>query len=445
MTGTAVDRTAPPPAGGVKAFRFPDYVRARLDNGLTVLAADAGRGPLVEMALLFPAGADRDPRELPGAATLLGGLLDEGTSHRSALDIAATVEEMGGRLVSGADWDVGFLDVEVLSSRVEPALRLLAELATDSTLPADELERQRKRRLAELMRKRSSPSYLAGERFAASVYGGTPYGHTLVGHPEAIEALDRERLLRLYHDRYTLAGAFLVAAGDLEANAFVEQVRQVLGSLPGGEVPQPPSFDAPSIEGVRVEIVDRPSGAQTELRIGHAGVPRSHPDFTALGVMNAVLGGKFTSRINLNLRERHGYTYGAHSTFTSRKGPGPFLVRTAVATPVAGAAAGEVVSELRRMRDEPVTAEELDDAQSYIIGTFPYTLQTTSGLADRLETLALHDLAPDYYDELPQAIRAVTREEVLRVARRHLQPDDLVVVAVGPKEELAGQFDALQS
>jgi zinc protease len=192
-----------------------------------------------------------------------------------------------------------------------------------------------------------------------------------------------------------------------------------------------------------VEIVDRPSAAQTELRLGHAGVPRSHPDFLALSVLNAILGGKFTSRINLNLRERHGYTYGAQTSFTGRRGPGPFLVHTAVATPVAAAAAREVLGELERIVAEPVEVAELEDAQSYIVGTFPYTLQTVSGVVDRLENLALYGLPDDYYDTLPRLVQAMTVEDVQRAAREHLHPHDLVVVAVGPAAELEPAFAEL--
>jgi zinc protease len=192
-----------------------------------------------------------------------------------------------------------------------------------------------------------------------------------------------------------------------------------------------------------VAILDRPQGAQTELRLGHPGVPRAHPEFIALTVMNAILGGKFTSRINLNLRERHGFTYGAFSRFDGRRGPGPFAVRTAVETAAAGAAAREVIGELTRIRESPVEVEELDDARAWLIGTFPLSLQTTTGLADRLETLAVYGLPDDYYDRFPDAVLAVGRDDVLAVARRFLRPDELAVVAVGPAAELEPQLAGL--
>ena len=235
-----------------------------------------------------------------------------------------------------------------------------------------------------------------------------------------------------------------MAVSDLDPERLIGEIEARLG---GGDerLPPPPAPEIQPVarDGVEIHLVDRPGAAQTELVVGHAGVPRPHPDFLALQVMNSILGGKFTSRINLSLRERHGFTYGAQSQFSRRLGPGPFQVSAAVGSPVAGAAAAEVLAELARIRQEPVAADELADTHSYLIGVFPYSLQTVSGLAHRLDGLAVFGLAPDYYDRFPEAVRAVDAERVLEVARRHLHPEGLVVVAVGPAAELAPQFAAL--
>ena len=438
-----IQRDQPPAAGDVEAFRFPSYHRTTLANGTTLLAARASRGPIIDFSVLFPAGAEREAAGEAGMATLLGGLLDEGTAELSALEIAATVERLGGRLSSGADWDAGSLSLQVLSRHHRRALELLLDVATGATLPPEELERQRSRRLAELLRKSTDPSHLATKAFSRAVYGDTAYGHSLLGDKDTVEALDRERLLDFYRQCYAPSGAILVAVGDLDPETLAAEAEELLQGIEPGSAPPRPDIQPPALSGRRVEIIDRPSAAQTELRLGHAGVPRSHPDFTALTVLNAILGGKFTSRINLNLRERNGYTYGAQTAFVGRRGPGPFLVSTAVGTPVAAAAAREVLHELERIVAEPVEPDELRDAQSYIIGTFPYTLQTVSGVVSRLENLALFDLPDDYYDTLPGRVRAVTREELLRVAREHLHPQDLAIVAVGPKEELEPAMEGL--
>jgi len=436
-------RDRPPTPGPVRPFHFPPFTRHRLDNGLTVLAGASPRAPLVDLALVFPAGAEHDPPGAAGLAGLTAGLLDEGTADRDAPAIAAAVADLGGRVASGADWDTGFAEGQFLARHTGEGLDLLAEIATRPAFPAEELERQRRRRRAELLRRRTDPGYLAEKLFARTVYGDTPYGHTLLGDEESLAGMDRDRVAGFYQRHYPLAAGYLLAAGELDPEAVIARAEAVLGGLPSAAAPTAgPPAAAPG-GSLRVAILDRPQGAQTELRLGHPGVPRAHPEFIALTVMNAILGGKFTSRINLNLRERHGFTYGAFSRFDGRRGPGPFAVRTAVETAAAGAAAREVIGELTRIRESPVEAEELDDARAWLIGTFPLSLQTTTGLADRLETLAVYGLPDDYYDRFPDAVLAVGRDDVLAVARRFLRPDELAVVAVGPAAELEPQLAGL--
>jgi zinc protease len=190
-------------------------------------------------------------------------------------------------------------------------------------------------------------------------------------------------------------------------------------------------------------VVDRPGAEQTELRIGHSGVPRRHADRVGLGVLNALLGGKFTSRINLNLRERHGFTYGASSRFVDRRSRGPFLVSTAVQTSSAARATEEVLAELRRLREEPVPSSELDETRNYLLGVFPYGLQTIEGLAAHLDEIAVYDLPLDTPARYLAEVAAIRTDEISRLARAHLHPDEALIVAVGPAEELTRQLRSL--
>lgn len=441
----ALDRSAPPPPGEVRPFRFPAYVRRELASGLTVFAAHYPRAPLVRLELIFLAGAERTPPERAGLAGLTAQLLDEGTAERSSLEIAAAAERLGAQLSTGADWDRAWVSLELESRHAATGLALVAEVATTPSFPAEEVDRLRRRRLAEILRQRSEPGFLAQERLYRAIYGGSPYGLPLVGTEASLGTFDRAAVTDFYRRHYTLAGAYAVAVGDLDPERLIAAVDERLGGGAGDgrRPPAAPAIRPVPLAGVEVHVVDRPGAAQTQLVVGHAGPPRSHPDFLALQVLNAILGGKFTSRINLSLRERHGYTYGATSRFDGRLGPGPFTVNTAVANPVAGAAVGEVLAELARIRDEPVGAAELDDSRNYLIGVFPYTLQSVAGLAQRLETLAVYGLPADHYDRFPQAVREVDAERLTAVARRHLHPDALAVVAVGPAAELAPQFERL--
>ncbi len=235
----------------------------------------------------------------------------------------------------------------------------------------------------------------------------------------------------------------MIAAGDLKLDALRDRTLGALQGLPRGTAPPSPSPAAVPERGSRFFLVDRPGATQTELRIGHVGLPRSHPDFIAVTVMNSLLGGKFTSRLNLNLRERNGFTYSIFSSFSRRRSAGPFTVSSAVTTEHAGRAIVEIRRELEQLREEPPSVAEIDETRSYILGVFPYTVQSLEGLSLRLRDIAVHQLPTDYWDRYPEAVQAVDAEEVLRVARDHLRPDRLTVVAAGPEAELRPQLETL--
>ncbi len=439
-----VDRSAPPPPGEIHPFRFPHFLRSRLPNGLDVLAARLAGLPLVSLELIAPAGAQYEREESSGTATLAAGLLDEGTTRRSALEIAATAERLGGYLITGADWDVGYLSTGLLASHRREGLDLLAEIAVTPTFPPDEVERLRGLRISEILRRRQDPAALADDRFQREVYRGSVYAQPLYGTEESVARLERASLLGFYEGHYGFDGSTLIAVGDLDPEDLLREAEEAFGTAgPPGPAPARPEIRPLPLEGLRVHLVDRPGAAQTELRLGHVGVPRTHPDHIPLLVLNTLLGGKFTSRINLNLRERHGYTYGASSRFSSRQGPGPFTVQAAVETAAAAAAAREVLHEIRRVREALVEPEEVAETAGYIVGVFPYSLQTVGDITRRLEILSVFGLPDDYYDHYLEKIAAVTREDVLEAARRHLDPERIAVVAVGPAEILEPQFEGL--
>lgn len=442
---TAVDRSGPPPAGPLEPYSFPAFGRRTLAGGLQVLAAPVDRAPLVDLSLVLPAGGRFDPPGGAGLATLVSALLDEGTEARSALEIAGAVERLGGRLETGADWNVATISVRLLSEFLEEGLRLLAELLLTPTFPADEVERTRRQRLTDLLRRQDQPGVVASDHFNALVYGDGVYGRPLVGVPEDVRSVDRETLVGFYRRHYAPGSATLIGVGELDSEAFAGLAAEVLASAPPGEPPAAPEIAPPPAAGRRVRVVDRPGAAQCELRVGHAGVPRDHPDWTALSLLDTLLGGKFTSRLNLNLRERHGFTYSVSSRFVPRLGAGPFVVNTAVANPVAGAAVREVLAELERLREEPVSEEELRDTKSYVLGVFPYTLQTVSAVLYHLENLTVYGLPDDHYapERYLERLEAVTPDEILRVSRERVHPKRAAIVAVGPAAELAPQLEGL--
>jgi zinc protease len=411
---------------------------------LTVYAARTGQAPLVTLELVAPAGNLYEGPGQAGLATFTAGLLDEGSERLGgALAIAGRVDQLGGSLATAADRDVASAQISLLSRDAGQGLELIAEILARPTFPESEIERLRKLRQNELLRRRSSPSALADDRLQAALYGDTPYGAPLAGTLESVAAFDREAVLAFYDRHYREAGLTLIAAGDLDPAAFLEEAKRTLGGLKPGAAPPLPDLVPPTLPGIEIHLVDRPGAAQTELRLGHPGPPRRHPDFSRLTVMNLLLGGKFTSRINMNLREKNGFTYGATSRFSARLGPGPFSVSTAVANDVAGRAAEETRREIAQMREVLVTPHELAETQSYMMGVFSFTLQTDSDLVQRLETLAVFGLPDDHFARYPERILSVTREEVRDVAARHLDPDRMAIVAVGPAETLLPQFEGM--
>lgn len=434
----ALDRSAPPPSAPARRPRFPAFERFRLATGLEVLLAPRHAVPTVEIALLLPAGAERNPLDRPGLAALTASLVDEGTHRRGGPQIAADVERLGAALSTRADWNSADLSVQLLAKDLAVGVELLAEIAREPIFPEAEVERLRRQALTELLRRRDQPALLAEEALARALYPGTPYGELLLGSEAGIRALDRSEIVDFHAATYRPPGGALLVGGDFDPDAARAAIERVFGDWRDGAAPPPPGVAPPARAGRTVLVVDRPKAAQTELRLGHVGVPRTHPDRSRLSLLNAVLGGKFTSRINLNLRERNGFTYGASTRFVDRRGPGPFVASAAVATDVAAAAVRETLAELERIRTEPVGDDELAETKSYLIGVFPYTLQTVGGLLGRLEELAVYGLADDHYDRALDLIESATSTDLLALARSHVRPAEMLVVAVGPADQLAG-------
>ncbi len=455
MNSPRVDRSRPPRGQATHRVTFPPPRRFQLANGMTLLASRSRRAPLATLELSTAGGSQHNPLDRAGLAALTAALLDEGTEQRSGHLIATQVERLGGGLGTGAYWDSGTIALELPAAELLGGLDLLAEILTCANFPPEQVERIRAQRQAQIQQQRKLPGSLADHHMVATIYGPhSPYGQPPLGTVESLEATDRDDLLTFYRDHIRVAtDTTLIVVGDFEPGWLFAEVESRFGNLPrtsfevsdeelspgvapkGSPIPTPVPLDP------TVVVVDRPGGAQTALRVGHLGVPRSHPDFLALTVMSTLLGGKFTSRLNLNLREEHGFTYGAYSLVTGRHGPGPILVTTDVATPEAGAATEEIFTELRRIRQQEPTPKELEDTRNYLVGTFPNVLQSLSGIAGRLEVIAVHNLPDDFYNGYLSSLATIDATTIQRVARRHLAPDNAVTVAVGPADELVPQLE----
>jgi zinc protease len=295
------------------------------------------------------------------------------------------------------------------------------------------------------MQLRAEPGSLADEQFSRAVYAPTArYATPAAGSATSVRALTRDVVRDFYTRRYRASTTTLVLAGDVTVDGARALAQQLFGDWQGGDVPQTERSIDTAPEQKLVRIVAKSDAPQSEVRVGHVGLPRRNPDYFAVTVMNAVLGGLFSSRINLNLREAHGYTYGAFSAFEWRRGAGPFTISTAVKSEVTGAAVREILKEIDGIRTAPITKSELTLATSYLDGVFPIRYETTAAIATALSNLVIHDLPDNYYDEYRAQVRQVTTDDVLRAAERHLHPDRLHIVIVGDPTVIAEQLTGIQ-
>ena len=432
--GIIAERPVP---GEPRPYEFPETFRATLPNGLRVVVTPMAGRDLVAASLAIRSGAADEPDVVAGATVLAARGLTEGTEIRDAIALTEAFERLGASMHAEAGWDAISAGLDVPGSRLEPALELLAEVVRRPSFPASEVERLRDERLNDLMQARADPRRRADQVFVSSIYAdSSPYRRPAGGSAETVSTLTAADLRAIHVRAYGPAGAALVVVGDVDPEAVTAMAGRLFGDWAGGQasVPKPDSRSA--VEERFVRIVHRPGSVQSEIRIGHPGIPRLHPDYHAVAVMSMILGGLFNSRLMTNLREDKGYTYGAYAGFDLRRGAGPFSARAAVNTEVTVPAIRELLQELERIRQAPVTAAELAAAQNYLVGVFPLRFETPGPVAGSLAGLFIHELPEDELSRYRPAIEAVTAEDVLRVAREHIRPERCAVVLVGDHDKI---------
>jgi zinc protease len=385
-----------------------------------------------------------DPAGREGTAQLTAKLLLEGTQASDGAELTERFERLGASVEAAADWDAAAITMTALSEHLPAAFNLLGEVLRTPAFRVREVERLKAEREAEMLQLRAEPRGLADELFSRFLY--TPasrYARPDGGDEKSVSAIEREHILSFYETRYQPGGVTIIVAGDVSVDRAEELARQAFGDWNGGTPPRVTADDLPARRERAVHIITKTDAPQSELRIGHVGIPRNHPDFFPTNVMNAVLGGLFNSRINLNLREVHGYTYGAFSAFEWRRQAGPFVVHTAVKSDITDAAAHEVLMEIDRMRAEAISADELSLATSYLDGVFPIRFESTASIAGALAVLVVHELPEDYYDRYRERVRAMTVEKILDAAKHYLHPDQLQMVVVGDPASVRGKLEAM--
>ena len=427
-------RSTMPKGAAAKAIELPTPQSEKLANGLTLILNERRGLPLVGAAVVLKTGSDANPLDKPGLANFVAAMLDEGTTTRSAPQIADQVAQIGAVLTTSSSMDATAISGRSLTKNFGALLDLIADVTLRPSFPAEELDRQRAQRLGQLAQIRDNPSQVASQVTARVLYGDKhPYGYAEIGTEESVKAVTRNDLAAFWKQNFVANNAALVVAGDISMADLKALAEKSFGSWQQG-TPAQPALTAPTSIPPRVVIVDKPGSPQTQLRVATIGAARSSPDFRPLQVMNIGLGGLFSSRINMNLREQHGYTYGASSQFTFRKSAGPFQVGSGVRTDVTGPSVSEIFKELRGMVDRPMDQAELQRSKDSLANSLAGAFETSADAVANFSNVFTYNLGLDYYTKYAQDVNRVTTEQALDVSKRYLVPGNMVVVAVGDRK-----------
>jgi zinc protease len=436
-------REQPPPGGPSRAPRLAPPESAKLANGLTLILSPRKGLPVVAANLVIRTGSDANPLDRPGLANFTAAMLDEGTATRSAPQIADQLAQIGASLGTRSTMDATFVEGASLKKNFGQTLDLMADVALHPSFPADEIERQRAGRLAQLVQQRQSAGQLAAKVTAAVLYGDRhPYGFTETGTEEAVKAFTREDLVAFWRLNFVPNNAALVVSGDIVMAELKPLAEKTFSNWAPG-TPARPVLGTPQTTSARVVIVDKPGAPQTELRVVGIGAARSSPDFQAMRVMNTSLGELFSSRINMNLREEHGYTYGASSQFVFRRSAGPFVAGAGVRTDVTAPAVAELLKEVRGMSERPIDSEELRLAKDSLTRSLPGAFETSANTAATFSNVYIYELGLQYFTDYATRVDAVTTAQAKAAAEKYLVPGKLVVIAVGDRAKIEPELRKL--
>jgi zinc protease len=435
-----------PEAGRPRAYHFPPFERSRLRNGAGLIVSDLPGRPLVTVRVVLEGGAASEPMTHGGVSILTSQSITEGTERFTAIELIEALERLGADLGAEAGWDSFGVVLTLPARRLEAGLELLAEVLTRPTFPEREVDRLREERLADLMQARADPRRLAELSFGPAIYPpGSPFARPVGGLEETVARIDQDAVAERYARIRDPRLATVVVAGDLAGIDILGTLDHLCGDWrapdgPAAEVPWPEVADP--LERTFIRLMDRPGSVQSEIRIGHVGVPRRIPDFYPTIVMSAALGGLFRSRLQMKLREEKGYTYGASATFEFRRSPGPFAARSAVRTDATAPALVDAMAELRRIRDEALTPEEIDTARDYLVGVFPLRFETPGAIAGALSGLVVQRLPDDELERYRPSVAAVTAEQARAAAEEHIHPDRTAIVVVGDAARVEDELRA---
>lgn len=434
-----IDRSQPPAAGPLPGVTFPDAVTETLPNGLKVFILPTDKQPMVTFRLLIKAGDSLDG-EKHGLADLTAALLNKGTDKLSAAEFAKKTDSLGIRVEASSDDDATFVAASGLSRDSAQILDFLRDAALHPAFRQEEVEKEKRKMLAELEQKKMEPQELAVRLRNKLLYGNHPYGAAAT--EESVKAITREDVVGFHNAFFVPYNATLAVVGDVDPATVLKQVKEVFG---GGELkPLPcrtPPPALPEVKGVSVAVVNRPGSVQSNILVAGRGVAKNNADLPQLGVVNTVLGGGMSGRLFANLREKHGYTYGAYSGFTAKQYGGTFGATAQVRNAVTGAAVQEILNELKRIHAEPIPEPELALQRNYLVGNFLMSVENDERTAQRQQEIDLFGLPADYYKTYAGKLAAVTPERAAELTKQYIDPAHLVIVVVGEAKEIVPQLE----
>ena len=447
MTTRNVDRSRLPEPGAARPFGFPSIQKSVLQNGLRVWSVNHAQVPIVSFMLLVRSGSSSDPIGKEGLAALTADMLDEGSGDRSAIAMHEALARIGAQFDTDIGPDAALIAVTAMTRFADRSIALLADIVARPSLTEADFARVRQLRLHRLTQLRDVPGAVADRTFVRLLYGSHPYGHTPMGTEESVATLTVEDVRRFHAAAVRPETATLLAVGDCRHEDVERLAADVFAGWTGlgaagavSPAPAPPDI----ANEPRLVVVPRPGAQQSELRIGHVAVSRSTPDYHALVAANMVLGGQFVSRINLNLRENKGFTYGARTSFDFRKLPGPFTLQASVQTGATAQAIAESIGEIAGIRGpRPVTDDELSLGIAALTRGYARNFETAEQVARAATQIALYELPDDYFVQFVPRIERVTTAEVSRVALAHLHPDWLLTLVVGDLDVVGKDLERL--
>jgi zinc protease len=425
------------------AYTLPEIHQATLPGGMKLLGVEYDRVPWLSLTFMAKRGAETDPLDKPGVADWAAELLTLGTTRRSQLQLAEDIESRGASLDAKSGWDATLVNLEGLAEDFPELMATLAEVVQTPRFPEDEFSLLLERRRAELVHQQDDPRELANLRYLRLFFGDSPYGHPVPGDLKSLDNIGLTDLQNFYRREFTPATSTLVAVGMVAFDRVQEEAARIWGPWQGGGPASPLYTTAPSnLCAPGIYLLDRPDLTQSEIRVGHLGLPRSHGDYFPLKLVNYILGeGGFSSRLMARIRSDLGFTYGIRSSFSFRRAPGPFIVSTFTPAENTAQVVAEIRSVISEVHQKGVLDQELAEAQSYYVGHFPLGLETSRGIARQLMTIDLYDLGTDYLKNYCEQILEVDLKSAAVAAQDHLQPDQLVTLVLGPAARCA---DALR-